>query len=395
LALILAIILIAAGVHAYLGYAAVRESTDDAQIDGHVHAISARVGGTVIAVNFDNNQYVEAGAVLAVVDPKDYQVALDRARADLAEAQATLLVNRTTVPITSTTTTSQLSSAEAAVNDVTAGVAVGQKQVDAARARLNSAQARIRESQANYQRAAKDMDRLKPLIAKEEISQQQYDSAVAAADALRAQVDSVRAQADEAEQGVQVAERQLEQQKARLAMARTSVDAARTAPEQVAVTKARAESSAAKADQMRAAVAQSELNMQYTTIRAPISGIVSQRNVETGQVVQPGQPLLAVVPLEDVWVTANFKESQLAAMRPGQPVTIKVDAYDGRTYRGHVDSISAATGARFSLLPPENATGNFVKVVQRVPVKIVFEKDQDPNHLLRPGMSVAPTVFTK
>jgi membrane fusion protein (multidrug efflux system) len=395
LALILAIILIAAGVHTYLGYAAVRESTDDAQIDGHVHSISARVGGTVIAVNFDNNQYVEAGAVLAVVDPKDYQVALDRARADLAEAQATLLVNRTTVPITSTTTTSQLSSAEAAVNDVTAGVAVGQKQVDAARARLNSAQARIRESQANYQRAAKDMDRLKPLIAKEEISQQQYDSAVAAADALRAQVDSVRAQADEAEQGVQVAERQLEQQKARLAMARTSVDAARTAPEQVAVTKARAESSAAKADQMRAAVAQSELNIQYTTIRAPISGIVSQRNVETGQVVQPGQPLLAVVPLEDVWVTANFKESQLAAMRPGQPVTIKVDAYDGRTYRGHVDSISAATGARFSLLPPENATGNFVKVVQRVPVKIVFEKDQDPNHLLRPGMSVVPTVSTK
>jgi membrane fusion protein (multidrug efflux system) len=276
-------------------------------------------------------------------------------------------------------------------------VAAAQNQVNAARDRLSTAQARVRVAQADDVRAARDLDRMKALVAKEEVSQQQYDLAVAAAGSYRAQVDLAESQVREAEQGVRVAESQVTQQQARLAQAQTAVASARTAPQQVAVTRARAESAAARVQQMQAAVEQAQLNLEYTTVRAPARGIVSQRTVEVGQVAQAGQPLLAVVPLDldSIWVTANFKETQLKNMRPGQSVTISVDTYGGRQYRGHVDSVAAVTGARSSLLPPENATGNFVKVVQRVPVKIVFEKGQDPEHLLRPGMSVTPTVFTR
>ena len=395
LALLLVLVAaVAAGGYRYWRYASVRESTDDAQIDGHLHPVSARVGGTVLKLLVKDNQYVEAGTVLVVIDPRDYQVALDRARGDLAEAQAELHEKNTNVPIASTTTSSQLSGAEAGVGEARAAIATAQQQVDAAQARLVSAQARVREAQANSDRAARDLARMKELVAKEEISQQQYDSAVASADALRAQVDSAQAQVQEAAQGVQVARGVLDQQRARLARAEAEVAGARTAPEQVAVTRARAQSSAAKVEQRQAELARAELNLEYTIVKAPTAGIVSQRTVEVGQVIQAAQPLLSVVPLEDIWVTANFKENQLRHMRPGQSVSIAVDA-TGKSYRGHVDSIAAATGSRFSLLPPENATGNYVKVVQRVPVKIVFEKGQDPGHFLRPGMSVVPTVLTE
>jgi membrane fusion protein (multidrug efflux system) len=392
--LILLVLGLAAAGYWYWGYASARESTDDAQIDGHVHPVAARIGGAVVKVLVDNNQFVQAGTVLVEIDPRDYQVARDRARADLSEAQANLDVSRTSVPITSTTTAGQLSSAEAGAGESAAKVSTATTEVDSAQARLGAAQARVREAQANSDRAARDLERMKVLVAKEEISRQQYDASVASAEAFRAQVDTAQAQVREAEQGVQVARSQLEEKRSALAQSRADVEAARTGPQQVAAMRARAESSAARVQQMQAAVQQAELNLQYATVRAPISGIVSQRAVEAGQVVQSGQPLLSVVPLEDIWVTANFKEGQLAHMRPGQPATISVDAY-GRKYNGHVDSIAAATGARFSLLPPENATGNYVKVVQRVPVKIVFEKGQDPDHLLRPGMSVSPTVITR
>ena len=391
---VLVIILAIAG-YVYWRYSSVRESTDDAQIDGRIYPVSARVGGTVLSVNVDNNQLVQAGTVLIEIDPKDYRLAVERARADLAEQQALLKGNQAVVPITSTTTSSQLAEADASVVDAQAGVAAAEQQVKAAKARQNSAQARVRESQANYSRAARDLERMKTLIAKEEISQQQYDAAVATAEALRAQTDSAQAQADEAVEGIAVAERQIEMQRARLTRAHAVVAGARTAPEQVAVTRLRAESTAAKVAQMQAALAQAELNLGYTTIRAAVSGIVGQRNVERGQVIQPGQPLVAVVPTDDIWVTANFKESELANVRPGQSARISVDAYGGTVYQGRVDSIAAATGSRFSLLPPENATGNYVKVVQRLPVKIVLDKGQDPQHLLRPGMSVVATVMTK
>jgi membrane fusion protein (multidrug efflux system) len=255
-------------------------------------------------------------------------------------------------------------------------------------------QARLKEATANATRAARDLERLKPLLAKDEVSQQQYDAAVAASDAARAAVESAQALIVEATQAVSVAEGRRAQASNALTQAQAELRTARTAPEQVAVTRARAESARARVQQAKALLEQATLNLAYTTIKAPRAGRVSKKSVEPGQVIQPGQPLLAIVPVEDVWITANFKETQLKDMRQGQRASVSVDAY-GRRYEGRVESIAAATGARFSLLPPENATGNYVKVVQRIPVKIVLDKGQDPEHLLRPGMSVVPTVYTR
>jgi membrane fusion protein (multidrug efflux system) len=346
---------------------AVRESTDDAQIDAHVSPVAARVGGTVLEVLARDNQHVEKGALLARIDPRDYQVALARAQADLAENEATARAAHTTVPLTSTTATAQETGAGS--------------EVAGAEARLAAAQAQLREAQARERQAAADVERLKPLLAKDEISRQLFEAASTAADAAHAAREAAAAAAAAAEKGIGAA-------RARLAQAQTG-------RAQVDIVSARAASASAKAEMARAAVEQAQLNLGYTEVRAPVAGVVSRRSVEVGQVVQPGQPLLAIVDLEDVWVTANFKESQLASIRPGQPVEIAVDAFGGRSYRGRVDSIAAATGARFSLLPPENATGNFVKVVQRVPVKIVLEPGQDTERRLRPGLSVTSTVLTR
>lgn len=343
----------------------VRETTDDAQVDAHIASVSARVSGTVIKVNVDDNQFVKAGTVLAQLDPKDYEIALQRARADLADAQAGSRAAATTVPITNTATRS-------AVDMAAANLGAAQKEV-------NAANARLREAQANHTKAAQDLERMRELVAKDEVSRQQYDTAVAAEQAARATVDAATAAVATAQSHV--------------AQAQAGVRQAQTAPQQVAVTQARAGAAEASVGRAQAAVQQAELNLQYTTITAPVDGIVSRRSVEPGQVVQPGQPLLAIVNLQDVWTTANFKETQLHEMKIGQKATIHVDAFD-QDYNAHVDSIGGGTGARFSLLPPENATGNYVKVVQRVPVKVVFEPGQDLSRL-RPGMSVVVTVITK
>lgn len=347
-------------------YYSVRESTDDAQIDGHIVPISARVSGTVTQVTVEEDTYVKRGQVLVQLDPRDYQIAVERAKADLATARANLAAARTGVPITRTSSASQLDVASAALI--------------AARKEADAAQARVQEAQANYTKVSADLNRMKQLVAKDEISQQQYDAAVAAEQSAQATVDAARANLAAAQTHV--------------AQSQAQVAGARTAPQQVAVTQAKAGAAEADVDRYQAALNQAELNLQYCTIRAPVDGIVTKRSVEPGQTIRAGQPLFAEVDLEDVWVIANFKETQLKDMRPGERAEIEVDAY-GKTYHGSVEQIGGATGARLSLLPPENATGNYVKVVQRIPVKIAFEKGQDPNHLLRPGMSVVPTVFTK
>jgi membrane fusion protein, multidrug efflux system len=393
--LLILVVVVAAIAFATWHYFSIRESTDDAQIDAHIIPMSARVGGTVLEVLVRDNQQVEAGTVLVKIDPKDYEVAVEKAKADLASAQSAALAARTGVPIAHTTTGSQVSSSQAQVEMAQAGILVDEKQVGAAHARANAAEAHRAEAQANNTKASRDLDRMKQLIAKDEVSQQQYDAAVAAADASKAAVDSARADAAAAAQAVQVAESHQVQAKAQLDGARAALAAAQTAPEQVAITRAQASSAEARVQMAQAALDQAELNLSYTTIKASVAGQVSKKSVEPGQVIQAGQPLMALVPLEDIWVTANFKETQLKNMRPGQPVTISVDAFGGRKYQGHVESFSAATGEKFSLLPPENATGNYVKVVQRVPVKILFDKGQDPEHQLRPGMSAEPTVITK
>jgi len=363
--LVLLLAIVAGGLFVW-HYYSIRESTDDAQIDGHIDPVSPRVGGTVVQVKFDNNQYVSAGSVMVQLDPTDYAIALQRANAELADAQAQAAAAQTGVPITTVGTSSQTSVAEA--NLISA-----EKEADAAKAR-------VAEAEANYNKVAADLKRYQQLIGKDEISRQQYDTAVAAEQAAAATVAAARSNLAAAQ--------------SRIAQAQAQLRAASTAPQQVAITKAKASSALATVQKDEALVHQAALNLGYTTVKAPVNGIVSQRNVEPGQVVQPGQPLFAIVNLDDIYVTANFKETQLKNMHPGQPAEIKVDAY-GRTYKGHVLSIGGATGARFSLLPPENATGNYVKVVQRIPVRIIFETGQDPNHLLRPGMSVVPTVITK
>ena len=372
-----------------------RQSTDDAQIDGHITQVSARVAGTVIAVNIKENQYVETGAVLAEIDPRDYQVAVERAKAELADARANATAMSTDVPISKVTTQTGVRTATGSVEEAQAGMGMAEQQVAAARAQLTSAQARLREREATALKTARDVERLKGLVAKEEIAQQQYDAAVGAADAAHAAADAARSDVVAAEAAVAAAQQRARQAHGAATQASASLrQQSETAGQQLQVTKARADVAEAQVQRAQSTLAQAELNLERTRIVAPAAGIVSRKSIEIGQVIQAGQPLLALVSLGDVWVTANFKETQLKNMRVGQRATVEVDAL-GREFTGHVDSIAAATGAKFSLLPPENATGNYVKVVQRVPVKIVLDAGQDPDHRLRPGMSVAPTVFTK
>jgi len=388
------VLVIAAGA-AWFYLTAGRESTDDAQLDARVSQVASRVGGTIARVAIEDNQLVEAGAILVELDPRDYQVAVDKARAELADAEASALAAQSAVPITSTTAVSNVSSARGGIAQAQGAVSGAERELEAARARLTTVQARAREADANATKAARDVERLRGLVAKDEVSQQQFDAAVAAAEAQKAGAESARSQVAEAEAGIRVAESRITQAHAGEQQAHAEMSTAQTGPSQVAATKARAQSASAHVQQARANLAQAELNLQYTTLKAPARGIIAKRGLNVGQVVQAGQPLLAVVQTDDVWVTANFKETQLKDVRPGQRATIEVDAVGGREFKGKVDSIAGATGARVSLLPPENATGNFVKVVQRIPVKIVLEPGQDSEHRLRPGMSVVPTVYTK
>jgi len=371
------VILVIVGFFVYR-YVASYESTDDAQVDGHVNSISARISGHVIKLNVQDNQYVQAGTVLVEIDPADYQVAYDRAKADFDDAQAAAVAAGVSVPISSVNTSSQVSATEADISSTRAGIQAAQQQFEAAKAQLEQAV-------ANNVKAQNDLARYKQLVEKQEISQQQYDQATAAAQASAATVEAARASASAAEQ-------QVTQAQSRLAQAQANWRYANTAPKQMQVIRARATAALAEAQRKKADLDQAQLNLQYTKIVAPVSGIVSDRTVEVGQNVASGQELMKLINLDDIWITANFKETQLRSMKVGQHATVEVDA-NGRKYNGKVDSIAGASGARFSLLPPENATGNYVKVVQRIPIKIVLDAGSNNDHQLRPGMSVEPKVW--
>jgi membrane fusion protein (multidrug efflux system) len=372
-----------------------RESTDDAQVDAHVTPIAARVGGTVLKVLVIENQPVAEGADLVVIDQRDYEIALARAQAELADARAEAAVADASGQIMDTTASSNVSTAQGGVSQAESTITEAEHGIAVARARLQTAQARQREQEANSTKATRDVERLRGLLAKDEIAQQQFDAAVATAEAATAAVESAKAQVVEAEAAIKASESRLTQSRAGREQAGAELRTAQTLPQQIAASKAKGQAAAARVALAEAQVKQAELNLQRTTLKAPAAGIVSRKAVEPGQVVQPGQPLMAVIALDRVWITANFKETQLRDMRIGQTVTVDVDAYGGREFTGKVESIAAATGSRFSLLPPDNATGNFVKVVQRVPVKIALDNGQDPDRLLRPGMSVTPTVHTR
>jgi membrane fusion protein (multidrug efflux system) len=352
------IVAIAYGLHART-----RESTDDAWIEGNIVTVSGRVGGTVQDVPVEDQQVVAPGAVLVKIDPADYEVALRRAEAEAADATAAARAARAGVPITAANAASQLEVAQA-------GVASARQDTEVAAARLADAR-------ANHDRAAADLARYEKLVAKDEISRQQYDAAVADETSAAAAVRTAEAGASAANDKVREAEARRR--------------AAATGPQQNQVAEARSEAASATAGKNATAVEQAKLDLSYTTVTAPSGGIVSRKTVQPGQVIQPGQPLMALVSVERVWVVANFKEGQLRHIKPGQRASVYVDAFRQR-YRGHVEAIGGATAGKFSMLPAENASGNFVKVVQRVPVKIVLDEGQDPEHRLRPGMSVVPTV---
>jgi len=392
LALIVVAAIVAIPVYAYYS---VRESTDDAEVDGHVIPISPRVSGTVLDVLVNDNQPVRAGQELIKLDPADYQVSLQQAQAQLAGSQASTTESQQNVPITRVTTTSQVSSSSTQLQEAQAGAASAQQSINAARAALDSARGTVAEREANYVKALKDLARMKDLVDKDEISRQEYDAAVAASEANRAQVESAKAEVVQAERNIDVSIAELDQARARVATAmvqRRQSEQVRAA--QQAVTAARYKQAQATVQQRQADLSQAKLNIQYTFLKAPVDGVVSRKSAEPGMQLTAGQQVMALIPLDDIWITANFKETQLKQMRVGQKVEVEVDTYgSSHMYRAHVDSISAASGAKFSLLPPENATGNFVKVVQRVPVKIVLEPGENREHLLLPGMSVNPTVL--
>jgi membrane fusion protein (multidrug efflux system) len=357
------------------------EDTDDAQVDGHVMPLSARINGQVMNVNFVEGQLVHEGDLLAIIDPADFKIAVIQAEAALADAKAGATSSHWNVPITSVTSQSNLDSAETEVANAEAGLRAAEHNHESAKASLTQAEAIAARSNA-------DLERAKQLVAKEDISRQQFDQAVASATANRAAAASADAAVKAAEQAVRQAEGKLLQAKADL---RT----AQTAPQHLSLIRAQADAADAQVEQRQAQLAQAQLNFSYTIIRSPVTGIIGKKSVEVGQNVSIGQEMLEVVPLDDIWVTANFKETQLEHMRPGQPVKVKVDAY-GRTWFGHVTNMGGGTGSVFSLLPPENATGNYVKVVQRVPVRIDFDRtagrDFNLEGMLKPGLSAVPEV---
>jgi membrane fusion protein (multidrug efflux system) len=353
------------------------ESTDDAQADVHLYPVSARISGYVIRVNVEDNQWVEKGTVLVEIDPKDYEVAVAQAQANLSNAEATAQSLNVTVPITSVNTTSQLKFTASDIENAQAGIIAAQRQLTAAHAQLE-------EAQANDVRAQDDLHRYKLLVDKREVAAQIYDQALASAKSSTAAVAAASANESAAVQFVQQAQ-------SKLAQAYANHQSAETGPQQVSSTKSRVRAAIADVEQKRALLEQAQLNLQYTKIVAPVSGEVN-KTVVVGLNIQPGQQLLTVVPLNEVWVTANFKETQLRRMRVGQRAEIHIDS-SGKTLKGHVDSIAGATGPLFSLLPPENATGNYVKIVQRIPVKIVLDQSENRDHQLRPGMNVVPDVY--
>ena len=406
----------------YWLYSRSHESTDDAFIDGHIIQVSPKASGYVAKIYVNDNQQVKAGDLIVELDARDYEVRLQQAKAALDAGLAKENEAKTNVTLTRATTSASVQQARATVQKSRSDVASSRagaaslrsraseaaSAISTAQANLAQTQAQVVAAQADVTRANADVERYRELYAKDEISQQRLvqaettaKTAVAQLDAAQQRVTAAEARVNEARAAQSAAAQTAQQAQTQIGSAQAGVNEAlgrlalaNAAPQQVAVSQAQAETAGATTEQLRSQVAQAELELSYTKIYAPDDGRVTRKSVEEGALVQIGQPLLAIVP-GDVWVTANFKENQIGRMTPGQAVEIRVDAYPDKTFKGHVDSIQAGTGARFSLIPPENATGNYVKVVQRVPVKIVFDEPPDPKHMLAPGMSVVPEVAVK
>jgi len=407
LVVVAAILLGALGYGAYLlHYWRTHVSTDDAYVTAHLAPVSARIPGTVVEVRVNDNQDVKAGDILVRLDPKDYEVAVVQARAAGDSAKADLENARVNVPLTDETTRSLVQQSEAAEAGAKEASQVALHDLEERRGQLKAreaaeagAKAAVRMAEADLERAGLDRDRMKELVEAKMVAQQDYDHADAAFKSAQAALDVARQKVSQAQEETLQAASAVRSQTAAVAQSRrreqeaeAALANARSQRQQVKVRQAQVDAAQSRVGQALANLRQAELNLEYTTIKAPVGGRVTMKTVEIGQVIQSGQPLLSVVDLDDVWVVANYKETALTNVRPGQRATIEVDTYPGAVFKARVDSIQAGSGAVFSLLPPENATGNFVKVVQRVPVKLVFEPGENSHHLLVPGMSVVPTI---
>jgi membrane fusion protein (multidrug efflux system) len=376
---IAAVVVVLAGSAVSWIYFSSYESTDDAQVDGHLHPISARISGTILRVNpeVEDSHFVQAGTILAELDPADFQAERDRAQAEYERLQAGSIAAEKDITVISSGSYGRLELATAAISEAEDSVA-------SEKAALQAAEARLAGAEANFKRAEADRQRYEKLLARHEISQSEYDRV-----ATEASTDHEAVTAGQAD--TLAAQKRIAQAQSRMAERKADLLSAGSAPQQIASSRAKAAAAVSEVSRAHAQLTTAQLNLGYTQIIAPVSGIIGRKTVEAGQRVQPGQQLLTIIPVDDLWITANFKETQLKKMKPGQAVTILVDS-SGRDYRGHIDSLGGATGSRFSLLPPENATGNYVKVVQRVPVRIVLDPGENNDHRLRPGMSVEPKV---
>ncbi len=372
-------ILAAAGGYFWWRHSERFESTDDAQIEGHLDTVSSRISGTVVYINPDieNNKFVKAGTLLLELDPHDYEAELEHATASLETRAAEARVAQVAVPIADAGAFGQLHSLEAARDEAAANVETEQ-------ANLEVLQRRMQVDQETAARAERDRVRYQGLVEKHEISRSEYDARETEAATSSKAVETDRA-------AIVAGQRKVTQARAAVSQREAQIEGARTAPQQVASAKTHVDATAGQIQLAKADIHTANLNLSYTRIYAPASGIVGRKTVELGHRIQPGQGLMVIVPMDDIWITANFKETQLKRMHPGQAVTIHVDTFD-RDYKGHVESLPGAAGPLFSLFPPENSAGNYVKVVQRFPVRIRLNSDQDPEHQLRPGMSVEPDV---
>ena len=389
-AAVVAVVLLIA-LYRWLGWV----STDDAEVDAHITAVASQVSGYAVQLMINDNVEVKEGDLLVQIDPREYRAQVDQAKAALELAQAEAQSAKLQIGLTQGTTTHSTGGAEAQRESDAADYTSAQAQLErSATANLLQAKADVTAKQATNERAQADLERYRPLLATGDVSKFQFDAVDAEARVAKSELEAAQQQLAAAQQTVEIARANASSSKARLSRSQSLLLETKAREQQIPISEAAYKSALANVDRAKATLEQEELNLAYASIKAPISGQVTQKTVDLGQYVTPGQLLFTIVPLGEVYVTANFKETQLAHVRPGQRAQIHVDTYD-RNFAGVVDSIAGATGSRQALLPPQNATGNFIKVVQRIPVKILVKQSSDSRFVLRPGMNVEATIYTR
>ena len=372
-----------------------RVSTDDAQVDCHITTMAPQVPGYVVNLLINDNTPVKEGDLLVQIDPRTYEAEVEQAKANLDFAEAQANSANIQIGLTRATTTHSTSGAAHQKESDAADYASSQAQLEqSATANLQVAEANVAAKRATNDRAQADLARYTPLLGTDDVSKYQFDAVEATARVAKSDLAAAEQQLSAAQQAVLIARANARSAQARVSRSESQFRETKAQEQQVPIAEATYKSALAAVERAKAALQQAELNLAYTHITAPITGQVTQKSVDLGQYVSPGQLLFTIVPLDQVYVTANFKETQLDHVAPGQRVRIHVDTYH-QEFEGVVDSIAGAAGSRQALLPPQNATGNFIKVVQRIPVKVLVKPNKNPNLVLRPGMNVEATIYIR